>query len=246
MRNIKLVIEYDGTGYNGWQKQKDQKTIQEEIENALEKILKNKVQLIGSGRTDSGVHALGQVANFKTDSNILPNELLMALNAMLSQDIVIVDASYEKENFNSRISAKKKHYRYVINNSKLPSALNKDREYHYKYYLDVDNMKLAAKDLIGKHDFRAFMAAGSKAVDTKRELYNIQINTLNGRIIIDVIGNGFLYNMVRIIVGTLLDIGSGRLDICTIKNMLLTGDRNLGGKTVPPQGLYLVNVKYEN
>jgi tRNA pseudouridine38-40 synthase len=246
MRNIKLVIEYDGTGYNRCQKQKDQRTIQQEIENALEKILKNKMHLIGSGRTDSGVHALGQVANFKTDSNILPNELLMALNAMLPQDIVIVDASYEKEDFNSRISAKKKHYRYVINNSKLPSALNKDREYHYKYYLDVDNMKLAAKDLIGKHDFRAFMAAGSKVVDTKREMYDIKINTLNGRIIIDVIGNGFLYNMVRIIVGTLLDIGSGRLDICTIKNMLLTGDRNLGGKTVPPQGLYLVNVEYEN
>lgn len=246
MKNIKLVIEYDGTCYNGWQKQPKVLTIQQEIENALEKILKNKVCLIGSGRTDSGVHALAQVANFHTDSNILPNELLMALNSNLPQDIVVTDVDEVNENFNARFSSKKKHYRYVINNSKLPSALNRDKEYHYKYYLDVEYMKLAAKDIIGKHDFKAFMASRSKIKDTKREIYDVQINTLNGRIIIDIIGNGFLYNMVRIIVGTLLEIGSGRLDICTIKNMLTTGNRNLGGKTAPSQGLYLVNVEYEN
>lgn len=244
MKNIKLIIEYDGTNYSGWQKQKNAKTIQGEIESILNRILKEKVSISGSGRTDAGVHALAQVANFKTKSEMTTNELQMALNSMLPADIVIVDVDEVEDAFDSRKSAKQKHYRYVVNNSKFASALNANREYHYKYFLNVENMNLAASDLIGKHDFRGFMAASSLIKDTVREIYSVKINTLNGRVIIDVVGSGFLYNMVRIIVGTLLDIGSGKLDICTISNMIMTTDRKLGGKTVEPEGLYLVEVKY--
>lgn len=245
MRNIKLTIEYDGTNFSGWQIQKDKRTIEEELETALAKILKEEVKVIGSGRTDAGVHAMGQVANFKTDRTIKPEELLYALNTMLPYDIVILNVEDVDESFNARISAKAKHYRYVINNAKFPSALNANREYHYKYFLDTEAMQLAANDLKGKHDFKAFMAAGSTVKDTEREIYDIQVARLGNRVIIDVVGNGFLYNMVRIIAGTLIDVGSGKLDICVIKNMIETGDRNLGGRTVAPEGLFLVNVAYQ-
>ncbi len=245
MRNIKLIIEYDGTNFSGWQIQKDKRTIEEELETALAKILKEEVKVIGSGRTDAGVHAMGQVANFKTDKTIKPEELLYALNTMLPYDIVILNVEDVDESFNARISAKAKHYRYVINNAKFPSALNANREYHYKYFLDTEAMQLAANDLKGKHDFKAFMAAGSTVKDTEREIYDIQVARLGNRVIIDVVGNGFLYNMVRIIAGTLIDVGSGKLDICVIKNMIETGDRNLGGRTVAPEGLFLVNVTYQ-
>ena len=244
MRNIKLTIEYDGTNFSGWQIQKDKRTIEEELETALAKILKEEVKVIGSGRTDAGVHAMGQVANFKTDKTIKPEELHAALNTMLPYDIVILNVEEVDESFNARISAKAKHYRYVINNAKFPSALNANREYHYKYFLDTEAMQLAANDLKGKHDFKAFMAAGSTVKDTEREIYDIQVARLGNRVIIDVVGNGFLYNMVRIIAGTLIDVGSGKLDICVIKNMIETGDRNLGGRTVAPEGLFLVNVAY--
>ena len=244
MRNLKLVIEYDGTNFSGWQKQKDRRTVQEEIETALEKILKEKVSVTGSGRTDAGVHALAQVANFKTEKTIKPEELLYAINTMLPVDIVVVWVEEVDESFNARGSAKKKHYRYVINNSKFPSALNAYREYHFKYFLDVEAMKLAAKDLIGKHDFKAFCAAGSTVKSTEREIYALEVNKLGNRVIIDIIGNGFLYNMVRIIVGTLLDVGTGKLDICAVKNMLEEKERAMGGRTVGPEGLYLAGVEY--
>lgn len=244
MRNIKLTLEYDGTLFYGWQCQKEKRTIQNEIEIALEKILKEKVSITGSGRTDAGVHALGQVANFKTDKTIKCEELLYALNTLLPPDIVIIKVEEVAEDFNARITAKKKHYRYVINNARFPSALNYNREYHFKYYLDTEAMQLAANDIIGEHDFKAFAASGCTAKDTVRTIDNITVTRLGNRVVIDILGNGFLYNMVRIIVGTLLDIGSGKLDICTIKNMLETKDRSLGGKTVGPEGLYLVEVYY--
>lgn len=244
MRNIKLTIEYDGTNFSGWQVQKDKRTIEQEIEMALAKILKEEVKIIGSGRTDAGVHAMGQVANFNTDKSIKPEELLYALNTLLPFDVVVTNVEEVHNEFNARITAKAKHYRYVINNAKFPSALNANREYHFKYFLDVESMQLAANDLKGKHDFKAFMAAGSTVKDTIREIYDINVTRLGSRVVIDVIGNGFLYNMVRIIVGTLLDVGSGRSDICVVKNMIETGDRNLGGRTVGPEGLYLVEVRY--
>lgn len=244
MRNLKLTVEYDGTNFNGWQIQKDKRTVQEEIQIALGKILKEEVTVIGSGRTDAGVHALAQVCNFKTEKQIKPQELLFGINTMLPIDIVVTDVQEVDEEFNARISAKKKHYRYVINNSKFPSALNANREYHFKYFLDIESMQLAANDLLGEHDFKAFSASGCSVKDTTRNIYLLKVNRLGDRVIIDIVGNGFLYNMVRIIVGTLLDIGSGKSDICTIKNMLETKDRTLGGRTVGPEGLYMVGVEY--
>ena len=244
MRNLKLTIEYDGTNFYGWQIQKDKRTVQEEVQLALGKILKEDVTIVGSGRTDAGVHALGQVANFKTEKTIKPQELLFAINTMLPVDIVVTNVEEVADEFNARNSAKKKHYRYVINNGKFPSALNANREYHFKYFLDIESMQMAAHDLTGKHDFKAFMAAGSIVKDTVREIYEINITRLGTRVVIDIVGNGFLYNMVRIIVGTLLDVGSGKSDICVIKNMLETGCRNLGGRTAGPEGLFLVKVIY--
>ena len=244
MRNLKLTIEYDGTNFSGWQKQKDKRTIQEEIEIALEKILKEEVSIVGSGRTDAGVHALGQVANLKTEKTIKPQELLFAINTMLPVDIVVTNVEEVDEQFNARASAKKKHYRYVINNSKFPSALNANREYHFKYFLDTEAMQMAADDLVGERNFKAFSASGTTVKDYTRTIHLLKVNRLGDRVIIDVVGSGFLYNMVRIIVGTLLDIGSGKLDICTIKNMIETEDRSLGGRTVGPEGLYLVDVEY--
>ena len=240
-----MTFSYDGTNFYGYQKQPKKRTIQQEIEDVLKQINDGKdVNIYSSGRTDAGVHAMGQVANFKTDKGIKVEELLYALNTMLPYDIVILNVEDVDESFNARISAKAKHYRYVINNAKFPSALNANREYHYKYFLDTEAMQLAANDLKGKHDFKAFMAAGSTVKDTEREIYDIQVARLGNRVIIDVVGNGFLYNMVRIIAGTLIDVGSGKLDICVIKNMIETGDRNLGGRTVAPEGLFLVNVAY--
>jgi len=244
MRNLKLTIEYDGTNFNGWQIQKDKRTVQEEVQIALSKILKEDVTITGSGRTDAGVHALAQVANFKTEKTIKPQELLFGINTMLPIDIVVTNVEEVDEEFNARNSAKKKHYRYVINNGKFPSALNANREYHFKYFLDIEAMQMAADDLVGEHNFKAFAAAGSTVKDTTRTIYLLKVNRLGERVIIDVVGNGFLYNMVRIIVGTLLDIGSGKLDICVMKNMIETGDRALGGRTAGPEGLYLVAVEY--
>lgn len=244
MRNLKLTVEYDGTNFSGWQVQKDKRTVQQEIEIALSKILKEEVNITGSGRTDAGVHALGQVCNFKTDKTIKPQELLFAINTMLPVDIVVTNVEEVEKGFNSRISAKKKHYRYVINNSKFPSALNANREYHFKYFLDTEAMQMAADDLIGSHDFKAFSSSGCTVKDTTRTIHLLKINRLGDRVIIDIVGNGFLYNMVRIIVGTLLDVGSGKLDICIMKNMLETKGRSLGGRTVGPEGLYLVDVEY--
>lgn len=244
MRNLKLTIEYDGTNFNGWQKQKDKRTVQEEIEIALAKILKEEVSIVGSGRTDAGVHALGQIANLKTEKTIKPQELLFAINTMLPVDIVVTNVEEVEDNFNARNSAKKKHYRYVINNGKFPSALNANREYHFKYFLDIEAMQMAADDLLGEHDFEAFCASGTTVKDKTRTIYLLKINRLGDRVIIDIVGSGFLYNMVRIIVGTLLDIGSGKLDICVMKNMLETKDRTMGGRTAGPEGLYLVDVEY--
>lgn len=244
MRNIKLTIEYDGTNFYGWQKQPDKRTVQEEIENCLTAILKETVSINGAGRTDAGVHAIAQVANFKTDKTIGTKELYMAINSIISKDVTILSVEEAPEDFHARKSAKAKHYRYVVNNAKVHSALNMNREYVFKYNLSDEVLQMAAKDLIGKHDFAAFKSSGSNVEDTVREIYNVSVNRMGNRIIIDVVGNGFMYNMVRIIVGTLLDIGSGKLDVCTIKNMIETKDRTLGGQTVPACGLYMVEVLY--
>lgn len=244
MRNIKLTIEYDGTNYCGWQRQNDKLTIEGKIEELLSKILKEDTELICAGRTDAGVHAMGQIANFNTIVDIKEAEIVKALNSVLPNDIVIKDAEEVDANFHARKSSKIKHYRYVVNNATTPSALSCNREYYFKYFLDKEVMELAIKDLVGKYDFKGFMNTDGSTNDTVRTIIDARITKVGEIYIFDFIGNGFLYNMVRIIIGTILDIGTGRSDICVIKNILNTGERNLAGKTLPPQGLFLVDIKY--
>lgn len=245
MRNIKLTIEYDGKGFNGWQKQPNKLNIQGEIERAIYNITKEEVDLIGSGRTDAGVHALGQVANFKTNSEISIEKLPLAINSQLKNSIVIKEAEEVDERFHSRYNAKHKTYRYIINNSKCGTAIYRNLEYSYPFKLDVEKMKQASKYFEGEHDFKAFKSSGTSSKNSVRTIYKAIVKQEGEKIIIELTGNGFLYNMVRIISGTLLDVGLGKIQPEEIPEMIESKDRQRAGKTLPAHGLYLVEVKYD-
>ena len=245
MRNIKLVIEYDGKDFNGWQKQPNKLNIQGTIEKAIETITKEKVDLIASGRTDAGVHALGQVANFKTNSNIPIDKFAIAINSNLKKSIIIKSAEEVDERFHSRLSCKKKTYRYIINNSKYGTAIYRNLETCIKEKLDIEKMKEAIKYFEGEHDFKGFKASGTSSKSSVRTIYKAEvIEKENDRIYIELTGNGFLYNMVRIIVGTLVEVGIGKIKPEDIKKIIESKDRKNAGKTLPPQGLYLLKVDY--
>ncbi len=244
MRNIKLTIEYDGKCYNGWQKQPNKLNIQGEIERAIYNITKEEVDLIGSGRTDAGVHALGQVANFKTNSQISIEKLPLAINSQLKNSIVIKEAEEVNERFHSRYNAKRKTYRYIINNSKCGTAIYRNLEYSYPFKLDAEKMKQASKYFEGEHDFKAFKSSGTSSKNSVRTIYKAIVKQEGEKIIIELTGNGFLYNMVRIISGTLLDVGLGKIQPEEIPNMIESKDRQRAGKTLPAHGLYLVELIY--
>lgn len=245
MRNIKLTIEYDGKCYNGWQKQPNKLNIQGEIERAIYNITKEEIDLIGSGRTDAGVHALGQVANFKTNSEISIEKLPLAINSQLKNSIVIKEAEEVDERFHSRYNAKHKTYRYIINNSKCGTAIYRNLEYSYPFKLDAEKMKQASKYFEGEHDFKAFKSSGTSSKNSVRTIYKAIVKQEGEKIIIELTGNGFLYNMVRIISGTLLDVGLGKIQPEEIPEMIESKDRQRAGKTLPAHGLYLVEVKYD-
>ena len=245
MRNIKLTIEYDGKCYNGWQKQPDKLNIQGEIEKAIYNITKEKVELIGSCRTDAGVHALGQVANFKTNSNIPIEKIPLAINSQLKSSIIIKSAEEVDERFHSRYNAKHKTYRYIINNSKTGTALYRNLQYCFPIKLDVEKMKEASKFFEGEHDFKAFKSSGTSAKNSVRTIYKAVVKEEGENIIIELTGNGFLYNMVRIISGTLLDVGLGKINPSEIPDIINSKDRQRAGKTLPAHGLYLVEVLYD-
>lgn len=244
MRNIKLIIEYDGKGFNGWQKQPDKLNIQGEIERAIEQITGETVDLIASGRTDAGVHSLGQTANFKTDSNIPIEKFAKAINSQLKKSIVIKSAEEVDENFHSRYSVKSKTYRYIINNSENGTAIYRNLEYHFPIKLDYEKMNEAAKFFIGEHDFKAFKASGTSSKSSVRKIIDASVKKENERIIIEVTGTGFLYNMVRIISGTLLEVGEGKIKPSDITKIIESKDRKNAGKTLPAHGLYLLKVEY--
>ena len=229
----------------GWQKQPNKLNIQGEIERAIEEITGEKVDLIASGRTDAGVHSLGQIANFKTDSNIPIEKIPIALNTKLKRSIRIIEAEEVSKDFHSRYNCKKKTYRYIINNSKNDTAIYRNLQYNFSEYLDVEKMNEAIKYFIGEHDFKGFKASGTSSKSSVRIIYSGTVIRNNDIIIIEVTGNGFLYNMVRIISGTLLEVGLGKIKPKEIEKIIESGDRQRAGKTLPPQGLYLVNVKYE-
>ena len=244
MRNIKLIIEYDGKGFNGWQKQPDRLNIQGEIEKAIEEITGEKVDLTASGRTDAGVHSLGQTANFKTDSKIPTEKFAKAINSRLKKSIVIKSAEEVDEKFHSRYSVKSKTYRYIINNSENGTAIYRGLEYHVPMKLDYEKMNEAIKYFIGEHDFKAFKASGTSSKSSVRKILDGSVRKEGERVIIEVTGTGFLYNMVRIISGTLLDVGLGKIKPEDIPSIIESKDRTKAGKTLPAHGLYLLQGNY--
>ncbi|HSQ87212.1 tRNA pseudouridine(38-40) synthase TruA [Romboutsia sp.] len=243
MKNLKVTIQYNGANYCGWQKQPDSLGIQGTIEKAIYEITKEEVKLVGSGRTDAGVHALGQVANFKLESSIPAEKIPNALNAKLPKDISIIACTEVDDEFHSRYSAKGKRYRYLIYNSMYRSPIYKDTSYHVRYDLDFEKMCQEAKFLIGQYDFKGFMSSGSSVTDTVRTIYDITLEKQEDLIILEVEGNGFLYNMVRIIVGTLVDIGRGRINE-SLKEIINSKNRGKCGHTAPAHGLFLKKVDY--
>ena len=244
MRNIKLTIEYDGKDFNGWQKQPNKLNIQGEIERAIEEITGESINLIASGRTDAGVHSLGQVANFKTSSNIPLEKIPIAINTKLKRSIRIINAEEVNENFHSRYSCKKKTYKYIINNSENGTAVYRNLQYNFYQKLNEIRMNEAMQYFMGEHDFRGFKASGTSSKSSVRKIYSGSVNREKDLIIIQITGNGFLYNMVRIIAGTLVEVGLGKIKPEEIEKIIDTGDRRKAGKTLPPQGLYLVSVDY--
>ena len=244
MRNIKLIVEYDGSRYYGLQKQPNKETVQSEIERAIKEITNEEVTITYSGRTDAGVSAYGQVISFKTNTDIPVDRLPLALNSHLKKSIIVQSAEEASDNFHPRYSCKGKKYMYVINNSRYGSAIFRKNEYHVPQKLDVDSMKNAIKYFEGTHDFKAFKASGTSNKDSVRTIYEANIFAENDRINIQLRGNGFLYNMVRIITGTLIDVGLGKIKPEDIPDIIESKDRKRAGKTVPPHGLYLMEVYY--
>ena len=252
-RNIKLTLEYDGTEFNGWQIQaKGQRTVQGELEKALKKIyppyrLADKIKLHGSGRTDAGVHALGQVANFKTRTILRTEVLRKALNANLPPDIAIVRVEDVPLNFHAQYSAKSKIYRYTILNRDSRPAYARQFCLHFPYQLNLKLLRQEARVLIGRKDFRSFgsLDKGQGRENTIRHVKRIEIKKRGDYLTIDIEANGFLYKMVRNIVGTLLDVGTGRLPEGSIKKILAQKNRNFASPPAPAQGLCLLKVEYK-
>lgn len=245
MKNIKLTIEYEGTNYSGWQIQDNANTIQEELEIAIEKIIGERVKLIGSGRTDGRVHALGQVANFKTEARMPGKRYKYALKEYLPEDITVIDSEEVSLDFHSRFDATKKTYKYIVYNGELPRSLYRNFTYYLPYKVNIEEMIKASKHLIGTHDFNCFKAANSTVNSTVRTIYSVNITKKEELIEFNIEGNSFLRNMVRIIVGTLLYIGMGNISEEELPDIIESKKREMAGPTAPPQGLYLKKVFYD-
>ncbi len=245
MRKLKITIEYDGTQYQGWQSQPDAPTIQDNFEKALGKITKQPTRIYGAGRTDSGVHARGQVAHFFTDSSMTHREFLKALNSCLPPDLVVIKVEDADERFHAQKSAVCKQYKYSIVNRDFPSAL----DYRFAHYvatpLNVDAMRTAAQYLVGQHDFTSFRGRNCGAKTSVRNIHHCLITKEEDYIRIEIKGNGFLKYMVRIIVGTLIDVGRGWTPANRVKDILESRNRNNAGKTAPARGLCLEWVSYD-
>ena len=236
---------YDGTDYHGFQRQKNGITIQECLETAIEKITGDKTAVYGCGRTDAGVHASCYTANFHTFSKISTEKLPLALNSQLNEDIRVFSAEDVEEDFHSRYSAVSKTYTYKIVNKPVMDVFLSRYSWFYPQKLDVDKMKKAAEHIVGTHDFAAFMAAGSPVSSTVRNVTALSVDEKDGVIDIEVSANGFLYNMVRIITGTLVYAGVGKILPEEVPGIILSGDRTRAGITAPPQGLCLKKSFYK-
>ena len=244
-KRILLTVSYDGTNYAGWQLQENAVAVQQRLEEALAKLIHTPIRVTGASRTDAGVHALGQRVHFDTKSRIPADKYPFALNTCLPPDIRVLEGREVPGDFHARFDAKSKRYTYRIHNAPHASALYRNMTAHVPYQLDVEKMRNALPDLLGTHDFAAFQAAGGTAKTTIRTLTDIQLHQDGPLLTLTVYGNAFLYNMVRIIAGTMLDIGMGRKEPDAFRKALETGDRLCLGITAPACGLELTRVYYD-
>jgi len=243
--NFKIVIEYDGTHYHGWQRQKNDRTIQQEIENALTTMTGSRIPLNGSGRTDAGVHALGQVANFLCETDLSAAVFQKGLNSILPDDIVIRDCRRIDESFHARYDAKSKIYRYQILSGRVPPAIGRQYVWFIRRRLDTAAMRSAASHLVGTHDFKSFEGTGSPRSHTTRAIMTADWNEpKDDSLIFQIEADGFLRYMVRNIVGTLVDIGLGKITPAKISDILASKNRRNASATAPAHGLFLMEVKY--
>lgn len=242
---IKLIIEYDGTNYVGWQRQLNGLAVQQVVEEALEDLTGEKTVIHAAGRTDAGVHALGQVVHFDTNTTIPPDRLSFALNTRLPDDIRVVKSEQMDDDFHARFCAKAKTYVYTYYNAEHASAVYRNTSAHARGCLDIEAMKKAAEVLVGTHDFASFCASGSDVDTTVRTVFSIDVKPELPFIRIEVTGSGFLYNMVRIIAGTLLEAGQGRLKAGDVKAILEAKNRRKASPTAPAKGLVMKRIYYK-
>ena len=247
MKNYKIVVSYDGTRYKGWQSQKNtDATIEGKIEAVLEKAVGHKVDVIGSGRTDAGVHAKGQVANFHLEEDFSSDALLELLNRYLPEDIAVCSVEEVSERFHSRFSAVEKIYQYRIHTGRIPEVFERKYVYTHMEVLDVDAMQQAAEYMVGTHDFTSFCGNKHMKKSAVRTVYEIRFDVTEEEIKITYRGNGFLQNMIRIMTGTLLEVGQGKRRPEDMIDILDAKNREMAGYTAPPQGLSLLKVNYDN
>ena len=248
MPTFKLTLAYDGTDFVGWQWQPGRRSVQEEMEKAIERITQQKTRCVASGRTDAGVHALGQVVCFRSDTNLDGPALCKALNAELPDDMLVFEVSPAPDDFHAIRDAVRKRYRYLIQDGRPRDIFDRKYVWHLYHRLDVEPMAAAARSLVGTHDFVSFQTSGSMRLTTERTVYEVTVERrpaeLTDRVVIEVEADGFLYNMVRNFVGTLVEVGKGKQPIGWPAEVLAVRDRRAAGMTAPPQGLYLVSVEY--
>ncbi|NLB81411.1 MAG: tRNA pseudouridine(38-40) synthase TruA [Clostridiaceae bacterium] len=244
MRNLALLLSFNGSKYHGWQRQKNAVTVEETLSNAIYKITGEQASIIGCSRTDAGVHALGYVCNFKSNTKIPTEKLPLALNTALPNDIRTLKCKRVADDFHSRFCAVSKTYIYKVYSDVISNPLLKDFVYHFPYELNYSKMERATLPFIGTHDFSAFMSSGSSQVTTVREVIDFHVSKENNHFNFEITANAFLYNMVRIIIGTVLYVGIGKIQLQDIEQIIACRDRKRSGITAGPEGLYLSSVKY--
>jgi tRNA pseudouridine38-40 synthase len=245
MRNLKLVVSYDGTDFNGWQTQPAFRTVQETLEQAIAKLTRETVRVNASGRTDTGVHAVGQVVNFYSHTSYPTEVLVRAINAQLPADVAILEAEDVPQAFDANHDAKRKLYRYVIHDGPVPNLFLRRYCCHSRHRLNADAMRQAAVPLRGRHDFHSFETGWPNRMSSVRTITHLTVNRMGDWIWLDVEADGFLYNMVRAIAGTLINVGRGHWPVSQVAEILNAEDRRQAGPTAPAQGLFLMRVLYE-
>lgn len=239
----KITLAFDGSAFSGWQSQKNAMTVQEELTRCVKLLFGASATVTGSSRTDSGVHALGFVCHITADKELAPKAVVSALNHNLDSHVAVLDCEIVPDDFHARYSAHSKEYHYVIHNGNVPNPFKNQRAWYYPYPLDAERMNACASEFVGTHDFTSFMAAGSRIVDAVREVYRAEVMRDGQDIVFSVSANGFLYNMVRIMTGTLVDVERGKITK-GISEIISLKDRSQAGVTAPAHGLYLYKVNY--